>query len=124
MPNFKGFNTINQYKKFSLTDRDLIKRDLLNAFLIREGQLPGRPEVGTDIWSYIFEPLDSTTVDAVTNEVERVVGLDSRIELHEVEVSTQDNIVQVALSVSLLPDSDAETLYINFLQDEETASFS
>lgn len=62
MPNFKGFNTIDQVKKFSLTDRELIKRDLLNALLIRQGQLPGRPEVGTNLWTYIFEPADEHTV--------------------------------------------------------------
>ena len=37
MPNFKGFSTIDKDKKFSLTDRELIRRDLLNAFNIRAG---------------------------------------------------------------------------------------
>ena len=41
MPTFIGFNTINQNKKFTLVDFELIKRDLLNAFNIRQGELVG-----------------------------------------------------------------------------------
>jgi phage baseplate assembly protein W len=53
---FIGFNTQNQFKKFTLTDFELVKRDLLNAFNIRQGQLPGRPGYGTVLWDYLFEP--------------------------------------------------------------------
>ena len=55
MTTFVGFNTQGQYKKFTLTDFELIKRDLLNAFNIRQGQLPGRPGYGTVLWDYLFE---------------------------------------------------------------------
>ena len=55
MTTFVGFNTINQNKKFTLIDTELIKRDLLNAFNIRQGELVGRPGYGTVIWDYVFE---------------------------------------------------------------------
>ena len=55
MTTFIGFNTINQNKKFTLTDFELIQRDLLNAFNIRQGELPGRPGYGTTIYSFLFE---------------------------------------------------------------------
>jgi hypothetical protein len=77
MTTYIGFNTINQYKKFTLTDFDLIKRDLLNAFGIRQGQLPGRPGYGTIIYDYVFESQDTTTERAILAEVQRVaVDLD------------------------------------------------
>jgi hypothetical protein len=47
MATFIGYSTINQYKKFTLTDGELVKRDLLNAFNIRQGTLPGRPDYGS-----------------------------------------------------------------------------
>ena len=53
MTTFIGFNTINQFKKFTLTDFDLIQRDLLNAFSIRQGELPGRPGYGTTLYDDI-----------------------------------------------------------------------
>ena len=42
MPTFVGFNTQEQYKKFTLLDSDLVKQDFVNALNIRQGQLPGR----------------------------------------------------------------------------------
>ena len=55
MPKYYGYNTIGANKKFSWTDFDLIKRDLLNGLLIKQGELPGKPEVGTEIWNYMFD---------------------------------------------------------------------
>ena len=55
MATFVGYSTINRNKQFTLVDDDLIKRDLLNAFNIRQGELVGRPGYGTIIWSFLFE---------------------------------------------------------------------
>ena len=55
MTTFIGFNTIDQPKKFTLTDFALVKRDLLNAFNIRPGELVGRPTYGTNLWDYVFD---------------------------------------------------------------------
>jgi hypothetical protein len=74
MPAFIGFNTQNQYKKFTLTDGPLVKRDLLNAFNIRQGQLPGRPQVGTSLWDNLFENQDSVTEQSILSEIQRVAG--------------------------------------------------
>jgi hypothetical protein len=68
---FIGFNTQKQYKKFTLTDFALIKRDLLNAFNIRQGQLPGRPAYGTTLWDFLFEnqqSISQAAYDAIQNE--------------------------------------------------------
>jgi len=124
MPNFIGFNTIDKDKKFTMIDRDLIKRDLLNSFLLRAGTLPGRPEVGTQVWDYIFDPNDTTTRSAIDLEVRRIVGLDPRIVLNALEVVPTDNIVVVQLSVSLLPDYSTEEFYIKFIQDSQTATIT
>ena len=63
MPTFIGFSTINQNKKFTAVDFELIKIDLLNAFNIRQGELVGRPGYGTVIWSYLFENQTEETED-------------------------------------------------------------
>jgi len=124
MPNFIGFSTIDKDKKFTLVDRDLIKRDLLNAFLIRAGTLPGRPEVGTRIWDYIFDPNDTITTGNVEREVRRVIGLDARLQLHEVEITSSVNTITAYISVSLLPDYSTEQFYINFSEDDQTATIT
>ena len=124
MPNFIGFSTIDKDKKFTLVDRDLIKRDLLNSFLIRAGTLPGRPEVGTKIWDYIFDPNDKLTSGNIETEVRRIIELDKRVELHDVVITSTNNTIDAFISVSLLPDYSAEQFYINFSQDTQTATIS
>ena len=57
MATFIGYSTIDQYKNYTVTDFDLIKRDMLNSLSIRQGEMPGRPEVGTTMFSLMFEHL-------------------------------------------------------------------
>ena len=76
MTTFIGFNTINQFKKFTLTDFDLIQRDLLNAFSIRQGELPGRPGYGTTLYDFLFENQVEQISQQIRAEVQRVAGGD------------------------------------------------
>jgi phage baseplate assembly protein W len=124
MANFKGFNTINQVKKFSMTDVDLIKRDLLNALLIREGQLPGRPEVGTNLWNYIFDPNDEYTTSKIEKEITRIIELDSRLELLQIRATATHNIIRANVEINILPNASVENFYINFLKDYSTATIT
>lgn len=123
MPTFIGFNTINQFKKFTLTDFDLIKRDLLNALSIRQGELPGRPEYGCGIWGYIFENQLPETVRAVQLEIERVIGLDPRISAQSVDVYAQENGMLVEVELAVVPNADAELLRIFFDQQNTSVSY-
>ena len=123
MPTFIGFNTVGQSKKFTLTDFELIKRDLVNAFNIRQGELPGRPAYGTVIWDFVFENQDQTTEQAILNEIQRVVGGDPRIYLQDAAVYARDQGMLIELSLSVVPSTDAERLAIFFDQEQRRASF-
>lgn len=120
MATFKGFNTIGQFKKFGLTDFDLIKRDLLNAFLIREGQLPGRPDLGTRIWNFVFEPLDREIRDQIEYEVRRVIDMDPRLGIDQLNISYNHNTVIVEVAVTVKPEMSAERLFLVFNQATES----
>ena len=95
---FIGFNTQGQYKKFTLTDFPLIKRDLLNAFNIRQGQLPGRPEYGTVLWDYLFEPQLEELQSAIEREVQRVAGGDPRLYISDIQTFPQNNGILIFIS--------------------------
>lgn len=114
MPTFIGFNTIDQPKKFTLVDFELIKRDLLNAFNIQQGQLVGRPGYGTVIWGYLFENQTQDTERGIINEIQRVCGGDPRIYLSNVELFPQQNGMLVQVQISVVPSTDAERLSIFF----------
>lgn len=123
MPTFIGFNTVNQFKKFTLTNFALIKRDLINAFNIRQGEKPGRPAYGTTLWDFLFESQDQVTETAILAEVQRVVGGDPRLFLNDAAVYAREQGMLIELSVSVVPSTDAERLAIFFDQEQRRASF-
>lgn len=123
MPTFIGFNTQNQFKKFTLVDGELVKRDLLNAFNIIQGQLPGRPEYGTILWDFLFESQDQTTINAITREIQRVAGGDPRIYLSDVSIYPQENGLLIEVQVQIVPSTEAELLSIFFDQQSRRASY-
>ena len=123
MTTFIGFNTINQYKKFTLTDFELIKRDLLNAFNIRQGQLPGRPSYGTVLWDYVFETQTTQTQNSINAEVQRVAGSDPRIFISDVQSYPQENGILIEIQLTVVPTQNAEILSIFFDQQQRKATY-
>ena len=92
-----GYSTIDRYKTYTVTDFEIIKQDLSNALNIRQGEMPGRPDVGTIMWSFIYEPQNAQTSQAVINEIQRVVAQDPRIEVADINVFSQENGILVEL---------------------------
>ena len=123
MATFIGFNTINQYKKFTLVDFELIKRDLLNYFNIRQGEKVGRPDVGTTMWNLLFEPQTEQTASLVVEEMQRIVGQDPRIYLTSAEAYPQVNGILVELEIQTVQGTNAERLSVFFDQQTRNASY-
>jgi len=123
MATFIGFNTINQNKQFTLLDYDLIKRDLLNAFNIRQGELVGLPGYGTLLWDYLFENQTPETQTAIYQEVQRVVGGDPRLYLNNVNMFPQNNGILIQLQLQTVATTDAQILSIFFNQSQRRASY-
>ena len=123
MPTFIGFNTINQNKKFTLVDFDLIKIDLLNAFNIRQGELPGRPGYGTIIWNYLFENQTTETQAVIVEEIQRVCGGDPRIYVSGIQIFPQDNGMLLQLGIAVVPSTQAQRLNIFFNGQQRSASY-
>lgn len=123
MTTFVGFNTQNQYKKFTLVDFELVKRDLLNAFNIRQGQLPGRPAYGTILWDYLFENQVDAVQQGIINEVQRVAGGDPRIFISNINVYPQENGMLIELELQTVSGVNAEILSVFFDQTTRSASY-
>lgn len=120
---FIGFNTQNQYKKFTLTDFALIKRDLLNAFNIRQGQLPGRPAYGTVLWDFLFENQLEELQTSIVTEVQRVAGGDPRIYISDTQVYPQENGILIEIELQVIPSDNAQRLSIFFDLQQRSASY-
>ena len=122
MTTFIGFNTINQYKKFTLVDYPLIKRDLLNAFNIRQGELPGRPGYGTVLWDFLFENQIQELQNNIENEVRRVCSNDPRVVVNNVQCFPQQNGFLLQLEIVVQPAVTAEVLSVFFDAQQRQAT--
>ena len=123
MPTFIGFNTIDQNKKFTSVDFDLIKIDLLNAFNIRQGELVGRPGYGTVIWNYLFENQTSETQTVIYEEIQRVCAGDPRVYISGIQIFPQQNGILIQLGLAVVPSTQAQQLSIFFDQQQRRASY-
>ena len=124
MATFIGFNTIDQYGKYTLLDFALVKRDLANAFNIQQGQLPGRPGYGTTIWSFVFENQSAETQNAILAEIQRVVSQDPRIQVTQANIYPQQNGLLIEIEIQTVGGTTAETLSIFFDQQSNVATVS
>ena len=123
MTTFIGYNTINQNKYFTLTDFPLIKRDLLNAFNIRQGELVGLPAYGTVLWDMLFENQTQDTLQSIYNEIQRVAAGDPRIYISALEVFPQENGLLIQLELTVVPTTNAQRLSIFFDQTQRVATY-
>jgi phage baseplate assembly protein W len=123
MTTFVGFNTINQNKKFTLVDFDLIKVDLLNAFNIRQGELVGRPGYGTLLWNYLFENQTQETQQLIYQEIQRVCAGDPRIYISGIQMFPQQNGLLVQVGLAVVPSTNAQLLSIFFDQQQRSATY-
>jgi phage baseplate assembly protein W len=120
---FIGFNTQGQFKKFTLTGFELIKRDLLNGFNIRQGQLPGRAAYGTVIWDFLFEPQLEAVQREIEREVQRVAGQDPRIYINSTQAFPSGNGILIQIELEIVPSTDAERLSIFFDLEQRNATY-
>ena len=123
MATFIGFSTQGQRKKFTLVDEDLIKQDLINAFNIRQGELVGRPDVGTAVWDFLFESQTTETENAIVQEIQRVAGGDPRLKISEIEIYPQLNGILIQVQIQFVPSTTVERLALFFDQETRRASY-
>jgi phage baseplate assembly protein W len=115
MATFKGFTTLDRVKApFTVTDTELIKRDLLNEFYTKKGERVMRPNFGSIIWDLLMDPSDSSLVSAVTEDIQRIVAKESRVELLDLTVYVADHAISADVLLNYLPFNNSESLYLIF----------
>lgn len=110
---YRGFSTQDWRKRrtFSLSNIDLVKRDLLNHIYTIKGERVMMPNFGTRIPMLTFEPNDESTRQIVEDDLKEVFNYDKRVQL-------------ISLNVLSLPDNNAiiaiaDLLYVEFeVRDE------
>lgn len=147
MPTYIGFSTINANKpkstneiagvdggfgdvmkpiifgkKFRTIDTQLVIQDLVNAFNIPKGQKVGKPEYGTTLWDFIFDPGTADVQFQLENEVRRVASLDPRLILNYVKSYPKENGILIEIELAIAPFNNPAVLNLFFDQFTNKAS--
>ena len=111
---YRGFSTVNQIKKFRLTDVELLKRDLINHFSIKKGQKLMNPNFGSSMWNMLYEPMTADVESTIIEDVKRIVNYDPRLRVDGVLINEFDYGLQVQIDLTFLPGNYADQLVLDF----------
>ncbi len=114
MATYIGFSTYNRDRKFTLTDFELVRQDLLNHFAIRKGEKIMNPEFGTIIWDTLFEPLDETTRNLISEDIQQIVNYDPRIGIDNISITEYEHGIQLELELRFILTNQTDLLRIKF----------
>ena len=113
---FRGFSTVDKVRApYTLTDADLVKRDLLNHFYTRIGERVMRPTFGSVIWDYLMEPQDPDTQNIIEEDVKRIVDSDPRVEFQETNLLVLDHTIQVEVKIKYKLLGSEDTLFLEYV---------
>jgi phage baseplate assembly protein W len=119
---YHGFSTYNRYKKFHLTDFELIQQNLFNHFNIRKGEKLMNPNFGTIIWGMLFEPFTDDVRKAITDDVKRITTYDPRIAVENIQINEFEQGINIRVTITYLVQNKTTTVDMNFDRDSRTLS--
>jgi phage baseplate assembly protein W len=119
---FVGFNTVNQPNPpYSLTNIELVKRDINNQFATPLGSRLMLPGFGSRIFEYLFDPFDEYTKNAIIEDAVNVIQSEPRVQLVNIDVYQEDQTLTVAMILLFSPESITDSLFVTFsLTDKES----
>ena len=120
MTTYRGFSTLLNAKRYSTTDYELVRQDLLNYFNIRKGEKLMQPSFGTIIWDMLFEPLDEISQQTISQDISRIVSYDPRLRVSEVAVNQEENGFLIQLTLVYVPTNQVDTLILNFDRNSQS----
>lgn len=119
---FKGFSSIDKTRPFTeLTDKALIKRDILNHFNTKKGSRVMRPTYGSSLWDYLFEPLDEISRDAIIDDVNTVVNSDPRVRILNTNIQEEEHGIIVSFQLQYVIFQSIDEFIIGFDRRNMTA---
>lgn len=121
---YRGFSTINQTKKFRLTEFDLIKQDLMNHFNIHKGEKLMNPNFGTIIWNVIHDPLTDELRDIILTDIKTIINSDPRISVDNVIITEYLQGIQIELELRYVITNQTDSLNLQFDNNSKTLTAS
>jgi phage baseplate assembly protein W len=117
MNTFIGFSTIapaSGRRTWVLNDVELIKRDLLNHFYTRRGERVMRPTFGSILPELVMEPNTQLVREQIETEVTRIINMDSRLGIKNIQTRYGKNTVAVISELMIIPLKTVTQFIIEF----------
>lgn len=114
-----GFSTIGQSKKFTLSDFDLIIRDILNNFNIRKGEKLMNPDYGSIIWNLLFENFTEDVKSAMVKDIQIIAGNDPRVSLSNIVVTQFDKGIQLSITLTFVATNQTTNMLLSFYRENQ-----
>ena len=108
-------------KKFRTVDEELVITDFINALNIPQGQKPGRPDYGTTLWAFVFEPNTLDVRIELEKEIKRIGAQDPRIIINDVVVTQVEGGILMPVERAVSPFNNATELAVLFDQASNRA---
>ena len=121
-PYFVGFNTVDRVgPPYTLTNIELVKRDILNQFATHLGERVMLPMFGTRIHELLFDPFDDYTKSAILEDAVRVIESEPRVSLVNIDARQADQTLVIMITLLFKPESVTEDLYVTFSLADKSA---
>jgi len=115
---FKGFSTVDKIRApYSLSDMDLVKRDLLNEFYTKKGERVMRPNFGCIVHDLLMNPEDSFTEEEIKEDIIRIVDREPRVRLNDIILYSSDHAIRIELHLDFVVLESQDVLYLEFTRD-------
>ena len=79
-----------------------------------------QPGFGTVIWDMLFEPLDESTQQIISQDITRIVKYDPRLQVGQIAITQEDTGFLIQLTLSYVPSDQTATLALNFNRNSQT----
>jgi len=118
----KGFTTIERsFGNFKIYDLECAKRDLLNHFYTKKGSRVMNPQFGSILQEIIFEPQTIELEEEIINDCTRIINLDPRFDLNDINIDFYDNGYNVNIKLNYIPANKEIVLSLPFDARSENA---
>ncbi len=102
---FTSSDIENYFVDLNSTPKDEVRSQIMHVIFTPKGQRLRKPEFGTDLIRYIFEPNDNQTWESINNEIREAVSLYVKnVSLKDINIITDDkkpNAIYVRIDYSV-----------------------
>lgn len=90
-----------KYLKLTNTFKDAIRSDLFNLITTMKGERLYKPDFGTNLMKFLFEPMDDTTYNNIKTEIlDAVTKYLKEVKILKVEVNSNESNLFVGFRIS------------------------